>query len=73
MKFVRQFSDTTLDAARGVVHGHFPQEPKWQLLDRPMARNEYERLVPLRADFFRCGLAVQSHRWASFRAEIWRP
>lgn len=70
MKFVRQFSEYYfLTPPEEFVYGHFPQEPKWQLLDRPMARNEYERLVPLRADFFRCGLAVQSHRWASFRAE----
>ncbi|NLB95498.1 MAG: hypothetical protein GX785_07285 [Armatimonadetes bacterium] len=70
MKFVRKFSEHYfLTPPEEFLYGHFPLEPKWQLLDRPVARHEYERMVPLRPDFFRCGLALHSHRWASFEAE----
>ncbi len=51
------------------VYDHFPEDPKWQLLDPPLTWDDYDRLVFLRSDFFRCGLGLDSHKAAQITAE----
>ena len=51
------------------IYDHFPEDPKWQLLDPPLTWAEYDRLASLRSDFFRCGLKLDSHKQARITAE----
>jgi len=42
------------------VDDHFPQDARWQLLDRPISREEYFRRVQRRSAFFEHGLHLVS-------------
>jgi len=44
------------------VAGHFPEDDRWQLLDRPLPRTEYEGTAYLRPQYFASGLTDPSHR-----------
>ncbi len=46
------------------IYDHFPEEPRWQLLDRPLSREQYQELLMVRPGFFRYGLRAISHRQA---------
>ena len=37
---------------------HFPEDARWQLLNQPLNKEEYENLVYLDADFFNLGLMI---------------
>ena len=43
------------------IYDHFPDNPKWQLLARPLTRAQYCELAALRPAFFEHGLRVESH------------
>jgi len=45
---------------RQFVYTHFPSEPKWQLLDPPLAAEQFVRLPYLRGTFFEHGLQLLS-------------
>ncbi|MEJ5298144.1 MAG: transglutaminase domain-containing protein, partial [Armatimonadota bacterium] len=49
------------------IFDHFPEDPRWQLLARPLSREEYQQLVMVRPPFFRYGLRPVSHRQAEIR------
>lgn len=60
--FVRRPEDHYfLTAPDRFVYDHFPSDPKWQLSETPISREDFERLVYLRPGFFHCGLRVVSH------------
>lgn len=40
------------------VFDHLPEEQKWQLLDRPRSKDEYQKMVYLRPKFFALGLEL---------------
>jgi hypothetical protein len=48
---------------------HFPEEPRWQLLDPPIPREEYFRRVQRRPAFFEHGLRLVSHPGARIEAD----
>lgn len=61
-RFVRRFSEHYfLTSPAQFVYDHFPEDSKWQLLDKPLSRQQYESLVALRPAFFDSGLQVVSH------------
>jgi transglutaminase/protease-like cytokinesis protein 3 len=60
--FVRRIDDYYfLTPPNRFVYDHLPEDPKWQLLPEPVAREDFEQMVYLRPGFFRCGLEVVSH------------
>jgi hypothetical protein len=58
-QFVRRFQDHYfLTAPEAFVFDHLPEDPRWQLLERPISAADYENLVYLRPMFFVAGLRV---------------
>jgi len=50
-----------MPAPSQLVFTHFPDDPDWQLLERPIDLEEFESLVPLKPTFFKYGLHLLSH------------
>jgi hypothetical protein len=58
-KYVRKFDDHYfMTPSSQFIFGHFPDEARWQLLDEPLSKEEFENLVYLEADFFNLGLKL---------------
>jgi len=51
------------------VCDHLPQNPRWQLLDPPISKDEYLQRVRVRPPFFECGLRLVSHSSAAIEAD----
>jgi hypothetical protein len=51
------------------VFDHLPQDPRWQLLERPISATEYTELAYLRPMFFLAGFRIGSHERARIAAE----
>ena len=47
-----------------LIFTHFPDDPSWQLLERPISLADFENLVPVKSAFFKYGLQILSHREA---------
>ncbi|XP_033757635.1 uncharacterized protein LOC117340002 [Pecten maximus] len=47
-----------------LIYTHFPDDPKWQLLDRPVSLEEFENMPHMKPQFFKYGLEFVSHRTA---------
>lgn len=61
-RFVRRFQEHYfLTAPDAFVFDHLPQDPRWQLLDRPVTAEEYVDLAFLRPMFFTAGFRIGSH------------
>ncbi|CAL8283511.1 unnamed protein product [Lota lota] len=57
--FVKKFDDFYfLTDPEDFVESHFPDEDKWQLLDQPMSREEFEMRVFKTSTFFTLGLKL---------------
>lgn len=68
-QFVRRFQEHYfLTSPDAFVFDHLPQEPQWQLLERPITAVEYEDLVYLRPMFFLAGFRIGSHPRARIAA-----
>jgi hypothetical protein len=69
LQFVRRFQEHYfLTAPDAFVFDHLPQDPQWQLLDRPISAAEYADLVYLRPMFFVAGFRIGSHPHARIAA-----
>ena len=61
-QFVRRFQEHYfLTAPEAFIFDHLPQDPRWQLLDRPVSAGEYADFVYLRPMFFLAGFRIGSH------------
>jgi len=61
-QFVRKFNDYYfLTPPSQFIYTHFPEDPKWQLLEKPISKTDWESLVYLRPAFFKLGLKLESH------------
>ncbi len=57
--YVRWFDDHYfMTAPSQFIFDHLPDDERWQLLDRPISKEEYERLVYVESDFFSLGLEL---------------
>jgi hypothetical protein len=57
--YVRLFDDHYfLTQPSQFIFDHFPEEERWQLLDEPLSKEEFERLVYVESDFFNLGLEL---------------
>ncbi len=69
-EFVRSLTPHYLLTAPEVfVYDHLPQDPRWQLLDPPISKEEYLQRVQLRPPFFECGLRLVSHSSATIETD----
>lgn len=69
MRFVRRFQEHYfLTPPDAFIFDHLPQDPQWQLLDRPVTTEEYVDLAFLRPTFFSVGFRIGSHPHARIAA-----
>jgi hypothetical protein len=62
-KFVRKQRDYYfLTKPEHFIYDHFPRTASWQLLENPITRNEFERLVYIRPAFIANNLRLMSHK-----------
>jgi len=58
-KYVRRFDDHFfMTPPNQFIFDHFPEDAQWQLLDKPVSKQEFESLVFLEAEFFNLGLKL---------------
>ena len=68
-RFVRRFQEHYfLTSPDAFIFDHFPQDPRWQLLERPVTAEEYVDLAFLRPAFFSVGFRIGSHPRARIAA-----
>ncbi len=51
------------------IYSHLPAEQKWQLLDAPVSRTDFENLPDLRPEFFNLGLELLEPRWGRIECD----
>ncbi len=67
-RFVRQFEPHYfLPAAAAFIFDHFPDDPRWQLLAKPLSKQEFTQLAYVRPAFFKSNLELLSHRQESLQ------
>lgn len=44
------------------IYSHFPKDPKWQLLARPVSLEEFTKMAKLESHFFEYRLQLKSHK-----------
>ena len=65
-KFIRKFEDYYfLIPPEEAIYRHFPEDPKWQLLDKPISKGQFEDLIYLEPSFFNLGLRLGNQRNAT--------
>jgi hypothetical protein len=70
LRFFRDFQEHYfLTAPETFVFDHFPVDPRWQLVARPLSIAEFADLVYLRPMFFQAGFKVVSHSHARIIAD----
>lgn len=47
-----------------LIYTHFPEDPNWQLLERPVSLEEFENMPHMKPQFFKFGLELVSNRTA---------
>jgi hypothetical protein len=66
-RYVRSFNDYFFFTPPGkMIYTHFPENPEWQLLARPVSLDEFEKMAFVRPGFFECGLELDSHPSSEF-------
>ncbi len=61
-RFIRRFNDYYfLTPPHQLIQSHFPEDVKWQLLERKITRPEFEKSAYAKASFFSYGLQTDSH------------
>ena len=69
-KFVREPNDEWFVVDPAVfIYSHLPADEKWQLLDSPVGRSDFENLPNLRPEFFNLGLELLEPRWGRFECD----
>ncbi|KAG7271012.1 hypothetical protein CRUP_038463 [Coryphaenoides rupestris] len=57
--FIKKFNDFYfLTDPEDFVESHFPDEQRWQLLDQPMSREDFEKRISKTSTFFTLGLKL---------------
>jgi len=63
-RYVKEFDETYfLTPPEHFIFNHFPEEQKWQLLDKPISLEEFENQIYLRPSFFAIGFPVEQVRF----------
>ena len=68
--FIQEFDDHYfLTPPEEFGFDHFPEDPKWQLLDQPLTMAEFGVKPKVWSDFFRCGISFASHSNVNIEAD----
>lgn len=68
--FHRQFDEHYfLTPPSRFVYDHFPDDQRWQLLNNPISKEEFERFVYLKSDYFRYGLLLGNQNNSTIKSE----
>jgi len=60
-QFVRQYNDYYFMVPPAeLIYSHFPDEPNWQLLEKPVSRVDFKQSAHLYSSFFELGLGLQA-------------
>jgi len=74
LKFVQRLEDHYFFAPpEDFILDHLPIDPKWQLLDTPISKEEFERLPQTKSSFFRNGLEIVSPNEGIIKAKAEGP
>ena len=69
-KYVRKFDDHYfMTPPSEFIYGHFPDESRWQLLEHPLSKSEFEKQAFLKPEFFKYGLKLDDRLEGTIRAE----
>jgi hypothetical protein len=61
-RYVRSFNDYFFfTPPEQMIYTHFPENPEWQLLEKKVPLEDFEKLAYLRPGFFQNGLELESH------------
>ncbi|MCA1596619.1 MAG: hypothetical protein LC772_09385, partial [Chloroflexi bacterium] len=62
LSFQRQFEPFYfLTPPSEFINSHLPDDPRWQMLDRPVSGAEFDNLADVRPSLFDCGVQLESH------------
>lgn len=68
--FVRSFDDFWfLTPPKQFLATHYPEEPRWQLLPKPVDGKAFTALPDVTPDFYRAGLSLESHDTSVIRTD----
>ena len=68
-RYVRSFNDYFFfTPPEKLIYTHFPENPEWQLLERRVSLNEFEKMAFVRPGFFEHGLELDSHPSSEFES-----
>ncbi|MDH5719007.1 MAG: hypothetical protein OEZ13_00145 [Spirochaetia bacterium] len=68
-KFVRRFQEHYfLTDPEKFIYDHYPVEDKWQLLEKPVDKNQYLNFAYLRPSFFYSGLSILNYPEGTIKA-----
>jgi hypothetical protein len=68
-EFIQEFDDHYfMTLPEKFVFDHFPEEAKWQLLDKPLSMAEFGVKPKVWSDFFRYGISFVSHSGVNIEA-----
>jgi transglutaminase/protease-like cytokinesis protein 3 len=68
-KYVRRFDDHYfMTPPSEFIYDHFPEDSRWQLLEHPLSKSEFEKQAFLKPEFFKYGLKLDDRLEGTIRA-----
>ncbi len=68
-KYVRKFDDYYfMTPPSEFIYDHFPEDSRWQLLEHPLSKSEFEKLAFVKSEFFDYGLKLDDRLEGTIRA-----
>ena len=69
-KYVRKFDDHYfMTPPSEFSYDHFPDDTRWQLLEHPLSKSEFEKQAFLKPEFFKYGLKLDDRLEGTIRAD----
>ncbi len=69
-KYVRKFDDYYfMTPPSEFIYGHFSEDSRWQLLEHPLSKSEFEKQAFLKPEFFKYGLKLDDRLEGTIRAD----
>ena len=69
-KYVRNFDDHYfMTPPSEFIYDHFPEDSRWQLLEHPLSKSEFEKQAFVKPEFFKYGLKLDDRFEGTIRAD----
>ncbi len=69
-KYVHKFDDHYfMTPPSEFIYDHFPEDSRWQLLEHPLSKSEFEKQAFLKPEFFKYGLKLDDRLEGTIRAD----